>query len=74
MLTPYETETARSQGWLLADVFDPRSKKLRPQILPITFKPPFSRAEQATLFVVRRARENDPLALKAVRLIVQGQK
>lgn len=74
MLNQHEVDIAKSQGWLLADVFDPRTQKLQPQILPVTFKAPFARAEHAGTWVVSRARQGDALALKALQLVMQGLK
>ncbi len=74
MLTPQETASARLQGWLLADVFDTQTRKVRPQILPVIFTPPMTHANAATAFVVAKARANDAVALKALRCVMQGLK
>lgn len=74
MLEPHEVIVARSQGWLLADVFDLDTRKLKPQILPISFAPPLARADLAAALVIGKARNNDALALKAVRCVMQGHK
>lgn len=55
-------------------VFDLASKKVRPQVLPVTFTPPFLHAGDAMAFVTSRARNNDALALKALRCVMQGLK
>lgn len=74
LLQTHEAEQARRQGWLVAEVFDSRSMRLAPQILPVTFTDPFKHARAATAWVATRARANDPLALKALRIVVQGNK
>ena len=74
MLERHEIESARRQGWVLADVFDPAKQRVTCEILPVTFKPPFTTARAAILWVVARARQNDDLAIKALRLVMQGHK
>lgn len=74
MLDPHEIVAARSQGWQLVQVYDLKTGKARPQVLPITFAPPLSRASDAMNFVTGRARNNDALALKALRCVMQGLK
>ena len=74
LLQTHEAAEAHAQGWLLAQVFDPRSLRLLPQILPVSFGHPFKHARAATAWVATRARGNDALALKALRIIVQGHK
>jgi hypothetical protein len=71
MLQPYEIELARSQGWQLVEVFDPRTQRLTAQIHPIKFAPPFPRVELAGSWVVNRARSGDALAKKALKFVVQ---
>lgn len=74
LLQTHEAAEARSQGWLLTQVFDPHSRRLTPQILPVSFGVPFKHARAATAWVVTRARGNDPLALKALRIVMQENK
>jgi hypothetical protein len=74
MLEPHEAGRARSQGWLLADVYDARSKLTRPQILPITFAKPFNNVRVATQWVAERARGGDSLAMKALSIVMKGLK
>jgi len=74
MLDSTETASARKQGWLVAEVFDPRTKRLLPQILPVAFTKPFTTARSAGAWVVSRARQGDALALKALQLVMQGMK
>lgn len=74
LLQTHEAAEASAQGWALVDVFDTRSSRLAPQILPIHFNGPFKHARAATAWVATRARSNDPLALKALRIVVQGHK
>lgn len=74
LMQDHEIAEARRQGWLVAQVFDTRTLRLAPQILPISFGEPFKHARAATAWVATRARGNDPLALKALRIVVQGHK
>ena len=74
LLQDHEIAEARRQGWLVAQVFDTRTLRLAPQILPISFGEPFKHARAATAWVATRARANDFLALKALRIVVQGHK
>jgi hypothetical protein len=74
MLLDHEITSARSQGWLLTDVFDARTKRTRPEILPITFTPPFGSARAATGWVIQRAKNGDTLAQKALQIVMQGLK
>lgn len=74
MLLPHEVASARAQGWLLADVFDPRTGKARPEILPITFTAPFDTSRKIMGWVVQRAKSGDALAVKALSLVMQGLK
>jgi hypothetical protein len=74
LLTDLEILAARSQGWMLAEVFDLKAKRLVHQVLPVTFKTPFDTARKASDFVIKRARAGDHVALKALQLVMQGLK
>lgn len=74
MLDPHETVLARRQGWLLAEVFDPRTSRVRPEILPIKFDKPFDSARKAAGWVINQAKGGDALAIKALHLVMQGLK
>lgn len=76
LLSEHEIREAASQGWSVCTVVDQAAgrMRLRPQILPLEFKPPFSTAEKASRWVIQRAQQGDKLALRALRLVVQGNK
>ena len=74
MLEPHEAALARRQGWLLAEVYDLRTKRLRPEVLPIAFTKPFDTARKAVVWVANRAKMGDAVAQKALHLVMQGLK
>lgn len=73
MLTPEEATIARAQGWAVCEVWDSKTKRLQPAVLPTEFKAPFKNARQTLSFVVQQAKMNDRVALKALRLVTQGR-
>jgi hypothetical protein len=74
MLTVEENASARRQGWMLVEVFDLRTGRARPEILPIAFTAPFNTARATTGWVIARAKAGDALAQKALQLVMQGLK
>jgi hypothetical protein len=74
MFDEHEALSARRQGWLLADVFDPRTQRTRPEILPVAFAKPFDSARKTAAWVIERAKCGDTLAQKAIQLVMQGLK
>lgn len=74
MLEPHEKAAAALQGWQLVEVFDTRTRLLRPEILPLNFDGVFRNARAALGAVVYRAREGEIVAIKAVRFVMQGLK
>lgn len=74
LLTKHETETARSQGWVLCEVFDLSKKRWNRQVLPVQFCKSTPHAAHMTTVVVNRARSGDALALRALQLIAQGHR
>lgn len=72
LLTEHEAASARQQGWLLCPVYCLNKKRWQNTILPVEFKAPFNNASKMGAWVISRARQGDALALKALRLLVQG--
>jgi hypothetical protein len=74
MFDEHENTSARRQGWMLVDVFDARTQRARPEILPVTFARPFDSARKTAAWVIERAKSGDALAQKALQLVMQGLK
>lgn len=74
LLTEAETAAARSQGWLLCEVFDLTKKRWHRQVLPLQFCRATPHAAHMTSQVVARARGGDGVALRALQLIAQGHR
>ena len=70
MLTAEEADHARRDGWELRDVFDLRTRRFYLVPMPVTF--PTLSVRDAQAQVVRRARERDKVAIKALALISQS--
>lgn len=67
-LTREERSTAAMQNWGLFHVFDLDKRRWSMNVLPLTFDGGIS-AEKCLRFVIERARGNDSVALKALRLM-----
>ena len=74
LLSDREADTARSQGWMLCEVFDLGKKRWNRQILPLQFCKTTPHAAHMTTVVINRARDGDSLALHALQLIAQGHR
>lgn len=74
LMEDHEIAAARSQGWVLCDVIDAGTTRVRPQILPITFTRPFNTTEKAARWVINRAQNGDKVAAKALNLVMKGLK
>jgi hypothetical protein len=72
LLDTKEAMQAAEQGWALQHVFD--GVRWIVQALPLRFGAVFPHAEAAGAYVVRMARLGNPLAIKALRIIMQGAK
>lgn len=72
MLDQRDMTAARRQGWTVAEVFDARTRRTRPEILPITFAKPFDTARKTAGWVIERAKNGDALAIKALNIVMQG--
>jgi len=73
LLSIEEDDIAASHGWRLAPVYDLRLKRWRDSIIS-TGDGRHNNAEAATRHVIGMARQQIPLALKAIRLVTQGKK
>ena len=69
MLTKTESEQARAQGWQLCEVYDAQQSRLQLAILPADFGR--LNSEQAFQAVTALAKQQNPLAIKALTLIAQ---
>lgn len=72
LLTTEEDEAAAKQGWQLTYVFDPRTKRTAPEILPSWTHPKVKTKDVATRVAVAMAHgKNDPVAKRAVQLVMR---
>jgi hypothetical protein len=69
-LTPQERAEAVAQNWDLFHVYDADKTRWVRTVLPITFSTGVG-AQQALNHVVAQAKFNNPLSIKALRLIAQ---
>lgn len=69
-LTKEERAVAASQNWGLFHVFDLAKQRWSMNVLPLSFEGGKS-AEHALRFVLDKARNNQPVAIKALQLIAQ---
>lgn len=74
LLTPLEESSARSQGWMLCEVFDLGKKRLNRQVLPVSFCKATPHCAAMTARVVALARAGDRASLRALQLITQGHR
>jgi hypothetical protein len=70
LLTNDETLQAEKEGWLVGYVYDPRTERCVAQVLPVRFAKPFATAESTAAYVIQRAKAGNPLALKALQLVM----
>ena len=71
LLTKDETEHAAKQGWLLSYVFDQGTSKWLVEVLPVKDNRVRSARHMQTV-VMNLARNRDPVALRAMSLVMAG--
>lgn len=69
-LTPQEKSEAAAQNWGLFHVFDAEKSRWLRTVLPVTFNETAT-AANALNHVVAQAKFNNPLSIKALRLMAQ---
>jgi hypothetical protein len=69
-LTIEESAAAAKQGWTLATVYDMGKERWALEVLPLNH--PATSAVQAQQQVYLQARLNDPVAIKALQLVVRS--
>ena len=72
LMTPDEDKAAASQGWGLHHVFDLDTSKWVIRVLSQGLSEPHNHSEGASLHVVNLARQGQPVAQKALKLLMHG--